>query len=82
MVEARQKTIEENLGKNYVSCPFCGKKHIFSSIQDLASQFGVSTDTIRRLVSEVPHIKLGRRRVVPECSIKLIINQQLPEDLI
>ena len=66
---------------NYVSCPFCGRKHVFSSIQDLARQFSVSTDTIRRLVSEVPHIKLGRRRVVPECSIKLIMNQQLPGDL-
>ena len=68
------------MNKSLIPCPICGKKHNFFRIADLSIQLSVSIDSIQRRVSSVPHISIGKMRLIPECSISEIYKVHYPSD--
>ena len=66
--------------KPLILCPICGKKHNFFRIADLSVQLSVSIDTIQRRISSIPHISVGKLRLIPECSISEIYKVHYPSD--
>ena len=68
------------MNKSQMSCPICGKKHNFFRIADLSVQLSVSKDSLQRRVSSIPHISVGKMRLIPECSISEIYKVHFPTD--
>ena len=63
-----------------MKCPICGKSHNFFRIVDLSKQLAVSIDTIQRRVSSIPHLKIGKMRLIPECCLPEIFELHYPSD--
>ena len=68
--------------KSLMPCPVCGKEHKFFRIADLSIQLSVSIDSIQRRVSSIPHISIGKMRLIPECSISEIYKIHYPTDIL
>jgi predicted glycosyltransferase involved in capsule biosynthesis len=57
------------LEKTFCKCPYCGKRHRFYGLSDLAEQFDVSYHHLYQQIPNVDVIRVGRNYRIPECQI-------------
>ena len=66
--------------KSLIPCPICGKKHNFYRVKKLAIQLSISADSLRRKLADIPHLSVGRARIIPECCLKELYKLHYPDD--